>query len=82
MPATYFSKPYVPSTIYGRGTHGANGAPNKLFIAFLFSDDGFRVQFLRDVGLFPNSVVCCKCRSHMSLCVDCSVTAVYRWRYL
>jgi len=82
MPATYFYKPYVPSTTYGQATLGATGAPNKLFIAFLFSDDDVGAQFLRDVGLIPNSMVCCKRGSQMSLCVDCNVKAVYQRRCL
>jgi hypothetical protein len=32
-------------------TLGASGVANKLFIAFLFSDPDFGVQFLKDVGL-------------------------------
>ena len=39
------SKPYVPSTTFGRATLSAGGVANKLFIAFLFSDPDFGVQF-------------------------------------
>ena len=50
------AKPYVPSSTNGL-TLGASGATNMLFIVFLFSDhDG--VQFLKFVGLIPNSIVC------------------------
>jgi hypothetical protein len=70
-------KPYVSSTTYGRATLGANVAPNKLFITFLFSGDDVRVQFFKDVGLIPNSMVCCKCGPQMSWCVDSSVKVVY-----
>ena len=38
-------KPYVPSKTYGRATMGASGAPNKLFIVFLFRGDDVGVQF-------------------------------------
>jgi hypothetical protein len=31
------SKPYVSSTTFRRATLGANGVPNKSFVAFLFS---------------------------------------------
>jgi hypothetical protein len=31
------SKPYVPCLTFWSATLGANGVPNKLFIAFLFS---------------------------------------------
>jgi hypothetical protein len=43
-------KPYVCSTKYGRTTPGANVVPNKLFLAFLFSDPDVGDQFLKDVG--------------------------------
>jgi hypothetical protein len=42
---------------------GANGVPNKLFIAFWFSEHDVGVQFLNDVGLIPSSMVCSKCGS-------------------
>ena len=77
------SKLRVPSTKFGRATQGAEGVANKLFIAFLFSDpDDAGVQFLKDVGLIPSSMVCCKCGSQMSWYVDTSVKVGYRWRYL
>jgi len=57
------AKPYAPSTACVRGTLGANGTPNKLFVAFLCGDHDFGVQFLKDVGLFPRSMMCCKCES-------------------
>ena len=75
-------KPYVPSTTYVWATPGANGAPNKLFIAFLFSDDVVGVQLFKDVGLIPNSMACCKCGPQLSWCVNSSVKVVYWWRYL
>ena len=55
------AKPYVPSTTHGRATLGANVVPNKLFIIFLLSDHDAGVQFLKDMGLIPDSMVCCKC---------------------
>jgi len=45
-------KPYVPCTIFGRATLGV---ANNLFIAFLFSDPGAGVHFLKDVRLIPSS---------------------------
>jgi hypothetical protein len=44
------SKPYVCSTTFGSATPGANGVPNKLFSAFLFSDPDVGVQYLKDVA--------------------------------
>jgi len=42
-------KPYVCSTTFGRATLGASVVPNKLFLAFLFSNPDIGVQFLKDV---------------------------------
>jgi hypothetical protein len=74
------SKTYVPSTTFGRATLGADGVANKLFIAFLFSDPDVGVQLLKDMGLIQSSMVCCKCGSQMSWCVDTNRNDVYRWR--
>jgi len=41
-----YSKPYVPSSTFGRAKLGADGVANKLFIAFLFGDPDVGVQFL------------------------------------
>ena len=54
------SRPYVPSTTFGRATLGVNGVVNKLFIIFLFKGPDVDVQFLVDVRLIPSSIVCCK----------------------
>jgi len=64
------AKPYVPLTTYGNATLGANGITNKLFIVFFFSDYDLGFQFLKDLGLIPSSMVCCKCGSQMSWFVD------------
>ena len=66
-------KPYVLSTTYECATLGAIGVPNKLFIAFLFSDHNVGVQFWKDLGLITRNMVCCKCRSQVSWSVDASV---------
>jgi hypothetical protein len=57
------SKPWVPSTTFGRATLAANSVVNKLFLAFLLSDPDVGVQFLKDTGLIRSSMVCCKCWS-------------------
>jgi hypothetical protein len=49
---------------------GANSVPNKLLLAFLFSDPNVGVQFLKDVGLIRRSKVCCKCGFQISWYVD------------
>lgn len=49
-----------------------------LFIPVQQPDVG--VQVLKDVELIRNSMVCCKCVSQMSWCVDINCKDVYRWR--
>jgi len=71
-------KPYVCSTTFGRATLGANGLPNKLIIAFLFSDSDFGVIFLKDLELIRNRIMCRKCGSQMSWYVDANRKAGYR----
>ena len=66
------SKSYISSTALG-----ANGAANKLFIAFLFNDPDVGARFLKDVGPIPSSMACCKCGSQMSWC---NLKDGYRWR--
>jgi hypothetical protein len=51
--------PFVPATTYWQATVGANSVPNKLVLAVLYSDPYFGIQFLKDVGLIPTSMVCC-----------------------
>jgi hypothetical protein len=72
-------KSYIPSTTYERATLGASGVPNKLFIAFLFSDHDVGVQFWKDVGLITSNVVCCKCGSQVSWSVEARVKDGCRW---
>jgi hypothetical protein len=72
------AKPYITLTTDGRETLGASCTPNKLFIAFLFSDHNVGVHFLKDVGLIPIKMVSCKCGSQMSRCVDSDVKDGYR----
>ena len=76
------AKSYVPATTYGRLIVGANGLADKLFLVFLFSEYDVGVQFLKYVGLIPNSMVCRRCGSQMPWCVDKSVKDHYQWRCL
>jgi len=76
------AKPYVPAMTYRRPTLGTSGVPNRLFLVFLFSEHNIGVQFLKDVGLIPSSMVCCRCGSQMSWCIDESVKDHYQWQCL
>ena len=59
-------------------------APKVLLIScFLHScsvTPDFGVQFFKDVGLIPSSMVCCKCGSQMSWCVGTNRKDGYRLR--
>jgi hypothetical protein len=71
--------PYVPPTSYGRAMLRADGAANKLFLAFLFAND-VGVQFLKDVGLIRSAMVCHKCGSQMAWCVNVNQKDAFRCR--
>jgi hypothetical protein len=73
-------KPYACSTTFGRATLGASVVPNKLFLAFLFSDPDVGVQFLKDVGLIQRSIVFCKWGFQIYWCFDTNREDGYRWR--
>jgi hypothetical protein len=63
------SKPYVPTTTFGRATLGANSVVNKLFLTFLFGDPDVGVQFLMDEVILTDDNRCQHCReSHDQLC--------------
>lgn len=67
--------PFVSATTYGRAMLGAN----KLLLTVLFSDHYFGVQFVKDVGLIPTSMVSCKCGSKMYWCVDTKPPTIDRF---
>ena len=87
-----FNHSYVPATNccyticfghdIGRTILGPSGVQNKLFPVFLFSEHDVGVQFLTNVGLIPISMMCRRCGSQMSWCVDKSVKDHYQWRCL
>ena len=43
-------------------------------------DKDVGLQFLKDMGLLPSSMVCSVCVCHMSSCVGTSVKDGFRWR--
>jgi len=61
---------------FGRATLGASFVPNNLFLAFSFIAADVGIQFLKDVGLIPSSMVLYG--SQISWRVDNSVKNVYR----
>jgi hypothetical protein len=44
----FYSKPYVPSSTFGRAKLGADDVANKVFIVFLLSETDVDVQFLNE----------------------------------
>jgi hypothetical protein len=51
----------VPRFSYGRALLRDDGAPNRLFITYLFSDQAMAIRFLQDVGLLRSQVQCNIC---------------------
>jgi len=49
--------PFVPMSSYGRPTLREDG-PNRNFLTYVFCDQGFAMQFLKDVDLPRRKVQC------------------------
>ena len=47
---------FVPMVSYRRRMLREDGGPNRDFLTYLFCDDGFAMQFLKDVGLLRSKV--------------------------
>ena len=58
--------PFVPRSLYGRQMPREDGGPNKDFLTYLFCDQGFATQFLKDVGLLRSKVHQNTCGRHMT----------------
>jgi hypothetical protein len=50
--------PHLPRFSYGRGPLRDDGAPNRLFLTYLFTDQAMAIRFLQDVGLLRSQVQC------------------------
>jgi len=50
--------PFVPRSSYGRPMLREGGGPNRNFLTYVFCDQGFAMQFLKDVGLLRSKVQC------------------------
>ena len=53
--------PFVPRASYGRRMRREDGGPNRDFLTYLFWNDAFAMQFLKDVGLLWSKVQCNTC---------------------
>ena len=54
--------------------------PNRDFLTYLFCDDGFALQFLKDVGLLRSKVQCNTCGRDMTWSPEPSIPGRFRWR--
>ena len=73
---------FVPRASYGRRMLRGDGGPNRDFLAYVFCDFGFAVQFLKDVGLLRSKVQCNTCGRGMTWSAEPSTPEGFRWRYI
>jgi len=74
--------PFVPRASYGRRMLRGDGGPNRDFLAYVFCDFGFAVQFLKDVDLLRSKVQCNTCGRDMTCSAEPSTPEGFRWRCL
>jgi hypothetical protein len=53
--------PFVSPSSYGRRMLRDDGAPNKIFLMFLFCGHAMAIQFMQDVGLIRTKAQCNTC---------------------
>ena len=70
----------VPRFSYGRGLLRKDGAPNRMFLTFLFGHQELAIQFLKDVGLIPSKVQCNICQRDMLWTAYPDRSGGFRWR--
>ena len=70
----------VPRFSYGRGLLRKNGAPNRMFLMFLFGHQELPIQFLKDLVLIPSKVQCNVCQRDTTCTADPDHSDGYRWR--
>ena len=72
---------FVPRFSYGRQMLRQDGAPNRLFFTYLFSDQAIAIDFLKDVGLLRSKVLCNICDRGMTWSADPNLAEGFSWRY-
>jgi len=70
----------VPRFSYGRGLQPRDGAPNSMFLTYLFGHQEMAIQFLKDVGLIPSRMQCNICERDMTWTADLTSNDGFRWR--
>jgi hypothetical protein len=68
--------PHVPALSYGRPMLRDDGAPNKFFLMYLFTDNVMSIEFLQKVGLLRSTTLCNNCHRDMTSVVE----EGFRWR--
>ena len=71
---------YVPRFSYGRWMLRDDGAPNRCFLMYLFSEESIAIQFLKDNGLLRSRTLCNTCGRDMTWSVAHSVPEGFCWR--
>ena len=70
----------VPRFSYDRGLMRKDGAPNIMFLIFLFRHQKLSIQFLKELGLIWIKVQCNICERDMTWTADPHRTDGFRWR--
>ena len=71
---------FVPKFSYGCWMLCADGAPNRIFLTYLFSDQALAIQFLKDVGLIQSKVQCNTCDQDTTWSAEPNHLEGFRWR--
>jgi len=72
--------PFVPRSSYGRQMLREDGGQNSNFLTYLFCDNGFGMQFLKDMGLLRSKAQCNNCGRDMTWSVEPSIPEGFGWR--
>ena len=70
----------LPKFSYGRGMLRKDGAPNRIFVKYLFGHQELAIQFLKDVGLIRSKVQCNICEREITWSADPHCAEGFRWR--
>ena len=72
--------PLLSRASYGRRIRREDGGTNKDFLAYLFWEEEFAIQFLKDAGLLRGKVQCNSCGRDMRWSAEPSISERFRWR--
>ena len=72
--------PFIARASYGHRMRRPDGGPNRDFLAYLFWEEEFAIQFLKDAGLLRGKVQCNSCGRDMKWSAEPSIPERFRWR--